>query len=287
MNLVPFSSNATNAGMGFDSGFSGMPLGGTSFGGGPTALGGTSFGGGMDSVLGGLMQGAGSLPTGTGSFGAAAFSQGSCPCFGGSSGGTDQNNQMLQMMQMMMAMMSQFLGGQMMGNNAVGATDQASQAGTSPVSNVGGTSGSDGSGGGAASSGGAAATNGATGSAPSNDTTDKGEIQGFIAQAAQAYGADPKVLTEMARRESNFQTGVVNDWDSNAQKGTPSKGLFQFIEPTFKSYAPKAKEANPQAWAGIGELDWNDWRQQALTAAWAVANGHGSAWSTYQSSGGR
>lgn len=126
-----------------------------------------------------------------------------------------------------------------------------------------------------------------TGDAPSKNTTDKGEIQGFIGEAAKAYGADSKVLTEMARRESNFQTGVQNNWDSNAKKGTPSKGLFQFIEPTFKSMAPKAKAANPKAWEGLGDFDWNDWRQQALTAAWAITHGQGSAWSTYKASGGK
>ena len=124
-------------------------------------------------------------------------------------------------------------------------------------------------------------------SSASKDTSDKGEIQSYIAEAAKAYGADPKVLTEMARRESNFDTGAVNDWDSNAQKGTPSKGLMQFIEPTFKSMAPKAKAANPKAWEGIGEFDWNDWRQQALVAAWAVANGQGSHWATYKAAGGK
>lgn len=126
----------------------------------------------------------------------------------------------------------------------------------------------------------------ANGQAPSNDTKDVGEIKSFIEKAAAAYGTDPKVLTEVARRESNFQTGAVNNWDSNAKKGTPSKGLFQFIEPTFKSYAAQAKKANPQAWEGLGELNWLDWRQQALAAAWAIKNGHGSAWSTYKAAGG-
>jgi hypothetical protein len=139
-------------------------------------------------------------------------------------------------------------------------------------------------GGGGASRGGAS---GAAGSAPDKGTKDQGEIKGFIGEAAKAYGADPKVLTEMARRESNFNTGVQNNWDSNAKKGTPSKGLFQFIEPTFKSMAPKAKQANPKAWEGVGEFDWNDWRQQSLVAAWAVANGQGSHWSTFKASGGK
>ena len=30
---------------------------------------------------------------------------------------------------------------------------------------------------------------------------------------------------------------AVNNWDSNAVAGTPSKGLLQFIEPTFRAHA--------------------------------------------------
>lgn len=110
----------------------------------------------------------------------------------------------------------------------------------------------------------------------------KEEVDQFIQFAAQAYGADPKVLSEIARRESNFNTGdIANNWDSNARKGTPSKGMFQFIEPTFKSMMPQAKAANPQAWQGISE-SWTDWKAQALTTAWAITNGKGSHWATYQ-----
>ena len=247
-----------------------MPLGGTSFG-------------GFQPALGSLMQTAGGLPSGMPGSGAASFSQCCCPCFGGQAGGNGLD-QSMQMMTQMMALMIQFLGTQLLGGGNLGGMNPSATGGAAPVGGAAPSSG--GGGGGAPASGGAAPAGGAGGSAPANDTKDKGEIQAFIAQAAQAYGADPKVLTEMARRESNFQTGVVNDWDSNAKKGVPSKGLFQFIEPTFKSYAPKAKAANPQAWAGMGDFDWNDWRQQALTAAWAVKAGHGSAWTTYKASGG-
>jgi hypothetical protein len=264
----PLQSNIL-PGMGFGQGFTGFPMGGA------------SFGSGLSPAFGSLMQTAGTLPTGLPGSGFASFSQG-CPGFGGSSGGMDQ---MMMMMVQAMMMMTQFLGMQMMNNGAMGAGTPGA-GGASPLGGGGG--GAPSSGGGAAS-GGAAPAGGASsagGTAPGNDTKDKGEIQEFIAQAARTYGADPKVLTEMARRESGFQTGVVNDWDSNAKKGTPSKGLFQFIEPTFKSYAAQAKKDNPQAWASLGELNWNDWRQQALAASWAVAHGHGSAWSTYSASGG-
>ncbi|MEW6281463.1 MAG: transglycosylase SLT domain-containing protein [Candidatus Eremiobacterota bacterium] len=125
------------------------------------------------------------------------------------------------------------------------------------------------------------------GGAPPADNPDEATVRDFIARAAAAYGADPALLTEIARLESDFQVGAVNDWDVNAQMGTPSKGLFQFIEPTFAWMAPLAREANPQAWEGMGELNWLDWRQQSLVAAWAIANGYGSHWATYHAAGGR
>lgn len=229
---------------------------------------------GANPLVGELLSTVGSLPTGLPNNGNAAFSPAGSPGFGGSDALTQQFEQA-------MAMMTALLGAQLGTQVGGGASQGEAGGGDSPAVATAAP----------ASSGAAGAApsqaSSTGGSAPSNDTTDKGEIQSYIAQAAQAYGADPKVLTEMARRESSFKTEVVNDWDSNAKKGTPSKGLFQFIEPTFKSYAAKAKAANPSAWEGLGELNWNDWRQQSLTAAWAVANGHGKAWSTYAASGGR
>ncbi|MEV0848187.1 transglycosylase SLT domain-containing protein [Streptomyces sp. NPDC049954] len=37
-------------------------------------------------------------------------------------------------------------------------------------------------------------------------------------------------------RESSGNPTIVNDWDSNAAAGTPSKGLLQVIDPTFQAY---------------------------------------------------
>ncbi|MFD9428538.1 MULTISPECIES: transglycosylase SLT domain-containing protein [unclassified Streptomyces] len=37
-------------------------------------------------------------------------------------------------------------------------------------------------------------------------------------------------------RESSGNPQVVNNWDSNAVAGTPSKGLLQVIDPTFQAY---------------------------------------------------
>ncbi|MGV9250505.1 transglycosylase SLT domain-containing protein [Streptomyces sp. NPDC003697] len=37
-------------------------------------------------------------------------------------------------------------------------------------------------------------------------------------------------------RESSGNPLAINNWDSNAAKGIPSKGLLQVIDPTFKAY---------------------------------------------------
>lgn len=44
-------------------------------------------------------------------------------------------------------------------------------------------------------------------------------------------------MMRLAKRESNYQPNAVNNWDINAQRGTPSKGLFQMIQPTFVANA--------------------------------------------------
>ena len=200
---------------------------------------------------------------------------------------------------------------QLQGDNPPGTNNGDNNNATPPVNNNGGNNaapaggnngggapagggGAPAGGGGAPAGGGGAPAGGAPGGgAPAGGANEAGAGQGagagkeevdqFIQFAAQAYGADPKVLSEIARRESNFDTGdVANNWDSNAKKGTPSKGMFQFIEPTFKSMMPQAKAANPGAWQGVSE-NWTDWKAQALTTAWAITHGKGSHWSTYQS----
>ncbi|WP_082977287.1 transglycosylase [Mycobacterium sp. 852002-50816_SCH5313054-b] len=40
----------------------------------------------------------------------------------------------------------------------------------------------------------------------------------------------------VARRESNYDAYAENNGDSNAARGTPSKGAWQFIAPTFAAY---------------------------------------------------
>ena len=45
-----------------------------------------------------------------------------------------------------------------------------------------------------------------------------------------------RLLMQM-NSESSGNPNAINNWDINAQRGTPSKGLMQVIDPTFKSYA--------------------------------------------------
>ncbi|MFF4952843.1 transglycosylase SLT domain-containing protein [Streptomyces chattanoogensis] len=62
----------------------------------------------------------------------------------------------------------------------------------------------------------------------------------YIAKAMSLTGvSEPKWADGIAtiiRRESGGNVRAVNGWDSNAAAGTPSKGLMQVIEPTFRAY---------------------------------------------------
>ncbi|MFE4921965.1 transglycosylase SLT domain-containing protein [Streptomyces sp. NPDC056661] len=46
-------------------------------------------------------------------------------------------------------------------------------------------------------------------------------------------------------RESSGNPRAINNWDSNAAKGTPSKGLLQVIDPTFKAYHVPGTSMDP------------------------------------------
>jgi SLT domain-containing protein len=64
--------------------------------------------------------------------------------------------------------------------------------------------------------------------------------------AASVRGAKwARGLVTIAYRESTFNKGAVNKWDSNAKAGTPSKGMFQVIDPTFKAYHAKSLPNDP------------------------------------------
>lgn len=46
---------------------------------------------------------------------------------------------------------------------------------------------------------------------------------------------DLNLLMNQMKSESNGNPKAINNWDSNARRGTPSKGLMQVIDPTFQS----------------------------------------------------
>lgn len=80
------------------------------------------------------------------------------------------------------------------------------------------------------------------GDTSSNSKDFGGDWEKAIRAAAKESGiddltdADVQKLLSLIQHESNGSETIVNDWDPNAQKGTPSKGLLQFIDPTFQRY---------------------------------------------------
>ncbi|EOS7919905.1 tape measure protein [Enterococcus hirae] len=56
--------------------------------------------------------------------------------------------------------------------------------------------------------------------------------------------ANLNALLNQMRTESNGNPNAVNNWDINAKNGTPSKGLMQVIDPTFRAYAMPGFNSN-------------------------------------------
>jgi hypothetical protein len=51
-------------------------------------------------------------------------------------------------------------------------------------------------------------------------------------------------IKNMIMKESSGNPNAINKWDSNWKKGTPSKGLMQTIDPTFKQWALPGYNSN-------------------------------------------
>ncbi|MEB3237762.1 MAG: transglycosylase SLT domain-containing protein [Candidatus Sericytochromatia bacterium] len=68
-----------------------------------------------------------------------------------------------------------------------------------------------------------------------------GTVKEWIAEAKEiliragvpAHRLNEAAIATIIRHESGGNPRAVNNWDSNARKGTPSKGLMQTIQPTF------------------------------------------------------
>jgi len=123
------------------------------------------------------------------------------------------------------------------GTTPSSAAPSSAQPAATPQS---GSSGSDSGGG----SGGGGGGGGSGPSGPPPATKPPGDVQEWIRQAIaelRARGinvsdADAQTIWEIIQHESGGNPNAINNWDSNAAKGTPSKGLMQTIDPTFESY---------------------------------------------------
>ena len=65
-----------------------------------------------------------------------------------------------------------------------------------------------------------------------------------LKMTGQYSTANLNALLNQMRTESNGNPKAINLWDPNAMKGTPSKGLMQVIDPTFRAYAMPGFNSN-------------------------------------------
>lgn len=72
--------------------------------------------------------------------------------------------------------------------------------------------------------------------------------RGIATQALRMTGqfsaGNLAALLNQMRTESNGNPNAINNWDINALNGTPSKGLLQVIDPTFRQYAMPGHNTN-------------------------------------------
>lgn len=119
-------------------------------------------------------------------------------------------------------------------------------AATGPNDNV--TSPSDNSGSSGSSGGGSDYGGGSSYSGPSSGGPPAGPVPGNVQEwikeaiaelrkrGINVSEADAGRIWQIIQHESGGNPHAINNWDSNAAKGTPSKGLMQTIDPTFQSY---------------------------------------------------
>ena len=83
------------------------------------------------------------------------------------------------------------------------------------------------------------------GSAPGGGGVDK--WRGTVRKALWIMKQPASLVSTVLRRmnqESGGNARALNDWDSNAARGTPSKGLMQVIGPTFRAYRHPGYSSN-------------------------------------------
>lgn len=72
----------------------------------------------------------------------------------------------------------------------------------------------------------------------------KGIVTRALKMTGQFSPSNLKRTLYQMQTESGGNPKAINLWDSNAKKGTPSKGLMQVIDPTFKAHAMKGYNKN-------------------------------------------
>lgn len=78
-----------------------------------------------------------------------------------------------------------------------------------------------------------------------------------------------QIINVAIHESGNRSKGEENDWDSNAQAGTPSKGVLQFIQPTFDKYAVKGHHNIWKAFDQVlAVLNDSNWRSDLHTGGW-------------------
>jgi soluble lytic murein transglycosylase-like protein len=68
---------------------------------------------------------------------------------------------------------------------------------------------------------------------------EEGGLDGWIAQALQVLDLPQSLAPQVERivmKESGGNPQAINNWDSNARRGTPSQGLMQTVPSTYKAY---------------------------------------------------
>lgn len=106
-----------------------------------------------------------------------------------------------------------------------------------------------------------------------------GVSEGLIRAAASLMkvslsAGDVSHIMNVIQHESGGRANAINGWDSNAKKGTPSKGILQYIDPTFQTYA---MPGHTNIWSPLDQLIalFNDstWRSDLKLGGWGPTGG--------------
>lgn len=95
----------------------------------------------------------------------------------------------------------------------------------------------------------------------------------------QFTASNLNALLNQMQHESSGNPRAINLWDANAKKGTPSKGLMQVIDPTFRTYAlsPHNKDIYDPLSNMIASIRYTLSRYGSLYAGWTARGYKGYA----------